>query len=144
LRAEILRHGPGIRVTGEVADIRPLVAKNAVYVGPIHDGGGTRLKILDAMAQGIPLVATTMAVEGIGIRTAEHALIADDAAAFAQHVVEVFRKPEFGRRLADAAYDLVAGNYSWESIGHRLRSVYELARDALREGENESISKISI
>lgn len=129
-RSEILRHGSGINVCGEVEDIRPFVMKSAVYVCPIHEGGGTRLKILDAMAQGIPLVATNVAVEGIGVCDREHALLADDAAGFAEQVIEVFGNPEVGRRMADAAYGLVATNYGWESIGRRLRSVYESARGA--------------
>ena len=129
-RADLLRHGSGVEMTGEVEDIRPFVAKSAVYVCPIHEGGGTRLKILDAMAQGIPLVATTMAVEGIGIKADEHALLADDAIGFARLVIEVIRRPELGRKLAAAAYDLVAASYSWESIGIRLRSVYESTRKA--------------
>jgi glycosyltransferase involved in cell wall biosynthesis len=110
-----------VRFTGEVPDIRPLVASSAVFVCPIREGGGTRLKILNALAQGIPLVATTMAVEGIGVRHGVHALLADDEAGFASAAQRLFEDPSLARELARAGRLLVESRFSWNEIGRDLR-----------------------
>jgi glycosyltransferase involved in cell wall biosynthesis len=121
---EAAKRDPGLTFTGFVDDIRPHIARSAVYACPIFDGGGTRLKILDTLSQGIPLVATTMAVEGVGIEPGRHALLADDADGFAAAVGRLFDEPALGRRLALAGRELVERNFGWEAIGRRLRAVY--------------------
>ena len=121
---EAAKRDPGLTFTGFVDDIRPHIARSAVYACPIFDGGGTRLKILDTLSQGIPLVATTMAVEGVGIESGRHALLADDADSFAAAVGRLFDEPAQGRRLALAGRELVERDFGWEAIGRRLRAVY--------------------
>ncbi len=116
-----------VRVLGEVEDIRTHVRDCAVYVCPIHDGGGTRLKILDTLAQAMPLVATRMAVEGVGVEDGVHAVLADDAAGFASAVSRLFREPAQGAALGRAGRELVSRDFSWDRIGRDLRAVYAAA-----------------
>jgi glycosyltransferase involved in cell wall biosynthesis len=115
---------PALTFTGFLDDIRPTVARAAVYACPIFDGGGTRLKILDTLAQQVPLVATSMAVEGVGVHSERHALLADDADGFSAAVARLFDDPALGTRLAAAGRSLVEQRYGWDLIGARLREVY--------------------
>lgn len=119
------RNRPEIFATGEVEDIRPLVRRSAVYVCPIHEGGGTRLKVLDTMAQGVPMVATTMSVEGIPVQPGSHVLLADSPAEFSEAILRLFHDPELGRRLARSARELVEREFGWQAIGDRLRVAYQ-------------------
>ena len=89
--------------TGRVPDVRSLVAASAVSIAPIRAGGGTRLKILEAMAVGTPVVATSKAVEGLGLRHDEHALVADEPRAFADAVSRLLGDPKAAQRLAERA-----------------------------------------
>ena len=125
----IAEQTPGLSFTGFVDDIRPLIAASAVYACPIFDGGGTRLKILDALAQQIPLVATTMAVEGVGVVSGRHALLADTADEFADCVATIFSDPARGVEIASAGRRLVEQNFGWPSIGSRLVAAYRTAID---------------
>ena len=126
---------PALTVTGFLDDIRPTIARAAVYACPIFDGGGTRLKILDTLAQQVPLVATSMAVEGVGVHSEQHVLLADDADGFAAAVARLFDDPALGARLAAAGRSLVEQRFGWEGIGARLRDVY---RSVLATGPSPS------
>jgi glycosyltransferase involved in cell wall biosynthesis len=121
----VLESVSGVNFPGEVPDIRPIVSQSAVYVCPMLEGGGTRLKVLDALAQGIPLVATRMAVEGIPARDGHEALLADDARSFADAVCSLFESPAIGERLALCGRVLVESSFSWDVIGARLRGAYQ-------------------
>ena len=114
-----------IEVTGFVDDIRPLVRKAAVYVVPLRVGGGTRLKVLDAMASGKAIVSTSIGCEGIDVRGGEHLLIADSPEAFARTTVELLRSPERRAALGEAARRFVVSRYSWRMIVDRLIDTYE-------------------
>jgi len=124
---EFVENISGVTFPGEVPDIRPFVSRSAVYVCPMLEGGGTRLKILDALAQGIPLVATRVAVEGIPAQNGHEALLADDARSFADAVCSLFDDPPAGERLAYAGRALVETAFDWKAIGIRLRAAYEAA-----------------
>lgn len=115
---------PRIRVHGFVPDIRPYLARSAVYVVPIRVGGGTRLKILDAFAAGKAVVSTTIGAEGIDCVDGVHLRQADTPAAFASSVVELFSDPETRRSLEVNGRRLAEERYAWPVIGSRLRSLY--------------------
>ncbi|HTP07091.1 MAG TPA: glycosyltransferase family 4 protein [Anaerolineae bacterium] len=115
----------GVTFTGFVDDIRPIVGGSAVCIVPILEGGGTRLKILEAMALGTPVVSTTKGAEGIEARHGEHLLLADDAVSFAECTVSVMRDPELRRRLASNARRLVEERYDWQKIGQRFAGLIE-------------------
>jgi glycosyltransferase involved in cell wall biosynthesis len=95
-------------------------------------GGGTRLKVVEALAMGRPLVSTTLGCEGIEVRTGEHLLVADDAAGFAAAVLRLFEDPCRGEVLAHAGRALMVEKYSWERSAQRLEVLYE---EVLSQGQ---------
>jgi glycosyltransferase involved in cell wall biosynthesis len=111
-------------VTGKVADVRPHISRAAVYVVPLRMGGGTRLKVLEALAMRKPVVTTSVGCEGIDVRHNDSVLIADDPASFASSVVELLRNREAAARLKEVGYHLVRLNYSWSAIGEKLEEAY--------------------
>jgi glycosyltransferase involved in cell wall biosynthesis len=113
----------GVECTGFVDDLRPLLCGARLAVAPIFTGGGTRLKILEAMAAGTPVVATRKGAEGIEASPGEELLLADDAATFAAHVVALLGDAALRARLSHAARRLVAERYDWERIGPRFESL---------------------
>jgi sugar transferase (PEP-CTERM/EpsH1 system associated) len=102
-----------IEVTGTVADIRPFMQKATVYVVPLRIGGGTRLKIFEAMAMGQPVVSTTVGAEGLPVVSGEHAIIADGPRAFADAVLSLLRDSKRRQALGAAARKLVVEQYDW-------------------------------
>jgi glycosyltransferase involved in cell wall biosynthesis len=107
----------GIHVTGTVRDVRPAIAAGAVYVVPLRAGGGTRLKIFEALAMARAVVSTTVGAEGLGITPGRHFVVADDPPAFAREVVSLLRDPERRRSLGTTGRALVETCYSWPTIG---------------------------
>ncbi len=114
----------GVIVTGYVADLDPIFRQSALTVVPVHSGSGMRVKILEAFARGIPVVSTTIGVEGIEARAGEHLLVADDPAEFARAVIRVLRDRDEGARLAKAGRQLVETRYDWRSTLSGLDDVY--------------------
>jgi len=118
---------PRITVTGFVDDIRPYVSQAAVYVVPLRVGGGTRLKVLDAMASGKALVSTAIGCEGIAVRPGEHLLVADTPEAMAASTIALLNDPARRQTLGAAARRLVEQRYAWRVVGGQLLEAY---RDA--------------
>lgn len=119
----------GVTRTGYVDDVRPLVARSWVSLAPLRIGGGTRLKILEAMALRTPVVATSKGAEGLDVQNGEHLLIADTPQAFADAVICLLKDPALRRRLTDNAYQLVREKYDWAVIMPRfLHLVEQVAR----------------
>ena len=110
----------GITVTGRVDDVRPYVQGAAVYVVPLRIGGGTRLKIFEAMAMGKAVVSTTVGAEGLPVENGEHLLLADEPHLFARAVVRLFRDLERRRALEAAARKLVVARYDWSAVAGEL------------------------
>lgn len=121
--------GPGVRLLGEVPDIRPYVSSAAAVVVPIRIGGGTRLKVLEAMAMGKPIVSTAAGCEGVSVDDGEHLLIADSAPAFASRIFEVFENASLRDALAQNGRRLVESRYSWELAGARLEALHRQISD---------------
>jgi polysaccharide biosynthesis protein PslH len=115
LRAAAERAG-GVTVTGTVDDVRPFIAEGSVYVVPLRAGGGTRLKIFEALAMAKPVVSTIVGAEGLGIGPGRHYVSADDPAPFAAAVVSLLRDTERRRQLGAAGRRLVETCYSWPTI----------------------------
>jgi glycosyltransferase involved in cell wall biosynthesis len=112
----------GVRVTGTVDDVRPYVAEAAVYVVPLRVGGGTRLKIFEALAMGKAVVSTTVGAEGLPLVPGEHFLRADAPAEFARAVVVLLRNPERRRALGSAGRRLVEERYSWPQVAREFEA----------------------
>lgn len=106
----------GVRVTGTVDDVRPYLAEATVYVVPLRVGGGTRLKIFEALAMGKAVVATTVGAEGLPLVPDQHFLQADDPGAFAHAVVSLLREPVRRKALGRAGRRLVEERYSWPQV----------------------------
>ena len=120
-----LRHHPAVTLTGYVNDIRPVVRRAAVCVVPLRQGGGTRLKILEAMALGVPVVATPCGAEGIDGVDSEHLLIADAPADFARATVRLMEDAALRARLAVGGRRLVEECYGWHAIGAHLAQILQ-------------------
>jgi glycosyltransferase involved in cell wall biosynthesis len=114
-------------VTGYVDDIRPYVRAAAVYVVPLRVGGGTRLKVLDAMAMGKAMVSTSIGCEGIDVRPGEHLLTADDPGSFAAATLSLLEDRARRQALGRAARQRVEQLYAWNVVGNQLLDAYAQA-----------------
>jgi glycosyltransferase involved in cell wall biosynthesis len=114
-----------VEVLGFVDDIRPFFAASTAMICPIRDGGGTRIKILDALAQAKPIVSTSIGCEGIQVTPGRDVLIADDPEAFAHQIGRVFDDPALRASLARHARRLAEDVYSWTRLGGKLTALYE-------------------
>jgi len=115
----------GVRVTGAVDDIRPYVADGSVYVEPLRVGGGTRLKIFEALAMGKAVVSTTVGAEGLSLVPGEHLLVADEPAQFARAVVTLLRDEGRRRALGTAGRRLVEQRYGWPQVTREFEGYLE-------------------
>ena len=106
----------GIEVTGRVDDVRPHIARGAVYVVPLRIGGGTRLKIFEAMSMGKAVVSTTVGAEGLPVTPGRDIVIADEPARFAQSVVHLIRDAAARRHIESAARRVVVERYDWSAV----------------------------
>jgi len=117
----------GVEVVGAVPDMRPYYHRHRVLAVPLRAGSGTRLKLFEAFAAGIPAVSTTLGAEGIACRDRTHLLLADDPESFAAALLELLEDDDLHRRLADAALELVAARYDWSAAARvNLEGVREL------------------
>jgi glycosyltransferase involved in cell wall biosynthesis len=115
----------GVRLTGNVRDIRTEVSGAEICVAPLRTGGGTRLKILEAMALGTPVVATSKGAEGIRAVPGEHILVGDSPHELSAHVVRVMSDPHLRLRLSGNARRLVESLYDWDAIGMSYAGLIE-------------------
>jgi len=110
---------------GFVQDVRPFMEESAVFVVPLRIGGGTRLKILNAMAMRGSVVSTTIGAEGLDVTDGENILLADDPLLFADHVVTLLDSQTYNYRIGSKARELIKEVYDWNIIGKQLRNLYE-------------------
>jgi sugar transferase (PEP-CTERM/EpsH1 system associated) len=118
---------PGVEVTGRVDDVRDYIGRAAVYVVPIRIGGGTRLKIFEAMGMGKAVVSTTIGAEGLPVTHGKDVLIADAPDAFASVVVSLLRDPARRVHLERSARELVVTHYDWSAVAGQLEAALESA-----------------
>lgn len=116
---------PGVMLTENVVDVRPMYEQADVCIVPLQAGGGTRLKILEAMALGRPVVSTTVGAEGLAVVDGEHVLLADTPELFARQVARLLNEPELRTRLVENARRLVETHYDWATLGKRLEGIYK-------------------
>jgi glycosyltransferase involved in cell wall biosynthesis len=113
----------GVEFTGYLDDIRPTVGSSWVCVVPLREGGGTRLKILEAMALGTPVVSTSKGAEGLEVTHGENILVADDPAEFARHTLAVLKDQQLRSRLSANARRLVETKYDWNMSGAKFEAL---------------------
>jgi sugar transferase (PEP-CTERM/EpsH1 system associated) len=124
---------PNIQLTGWVEDVRPYVAQRAVYIVPLRIGGGTRLKIFEAMSMAKAVVSTSIGAEGLPVRNGEHLLIADDPASFADNTLRLLGSASERAQIGRAARHLVQENYSWATVAKGFAQVLENVVSRARE-----------
>jgi sugar transferase (PEP-CTERM/EpsH1 system associated) len=131
-RAEVKRlEGNGVHVTGRVEDVCPFYQRSTVSVVPLRAGSGTRLKILEAMALGRPVVSTSIGCEGLDVSDGQHLLVADTPEEFAEKTRRLLTEPALRRTIKEKARELVTERFDWNAIARDLMDVY--ARVAARE-----------
>lgn len=116
---------PGIEVTGTVEDVRPYYREALLSVVPLAIGGGSRLKILEAMAAGVPVVSTTLGAEGLEVQHDKNILITDTNEKMIEAITKIIDSEEQRNRLRDAGRALVVGRYDWASVGASLFEHYD-------------------
>jgi glycosyltransferase involved in cell wall biosynthesis len=116
--------GHRVELTGFVPDLRPHLAEAAVVVVPLRIGGGTRLKIVEAMAMGKAIVSTSLGAEGIEATPGSDLLIEDQPAAFADAVIRLLTDPDAAARMGRSARELAVERYSWSGAALTLERFY--------------------
>ncbi|MFI5253713.1 MAG: glycosyltransferase [Bacteroidota bacterium] len=130
------RASENIIVTGFVDDVRPYVWRSKAFVVPLRMGGGTRLKVVEAMAMKKPVISTSIGCEGIEVQSGKNILIADKPAKFAQNVIDVLRDKTHHREIAENGHKLAISHYDWSIIGETMET--ELERFYKRHTEHLS------
>ncbi len=125
-----LRDLPGVTLTGYVDDVRPYLAGATVYVAPLRVGGGTRLKLLEAMVMSLPIVSTTVGAEGFPVVNGQEVVLADEPEMFARAVLDLLAHPTHRAKLAAAGQAFAQANYGWDTLVPQLERVYHDRRPA--------------
>ena len=124
-----------VTLTGFVDDVHPLLAQSWISLAPLMTGGGTRLKILEAMASGVPVVSTTKGAEGLDVEPDVHLLVADDPAGFAQAIVRLCNDDDLRTRITNCAFALVRDQYTWSSRIDQFLALVERTSQAEKRNE---------
>jgi len=110
----VLKRCPEITIVGRVDDVRPYMSQHCVFIVPLRIGGGTRIKVFEAMAMGKAIVSTSIGTEGLPLVNGEYVLLADTPPSFAEAVIRLLKNDRDRRRLEMAARTFVEKNCSWE------------------------------
>ena len=121
----LLKKCPEIRAAGWVPDVRPYVHQAAVYVIPLRVGGGTRIKLFEAMAMGKAIVSTRVGAEGLPVTHGENIILADEPAEFADQVIDLLTRDSERRRLEEEARRFVVANFSWKKAAGAFAAICE-------------------
>jgi len=115
-------HDPehGLVVTGTVDDVRPYLERASVFVVPLRVGGGTRLKLFEGLATGIPTVSTTIGAEGLPLTDGVHLRIADEPSTIASAILSLMRDPVAATRMGETAAQYVRGTFGWDGIAQQF------------------------
>lgn len=105
-----------VEVTGRVPDVRPYMERASVFIVPMRVGGGTRLKIYEAMSMGLPVVSTTIGAEGLPVADGTHVWLRDDADSFADVLVRAIENPHEAQRVATGGEALVRSRFGWDGV----------------------------
>lgn len=124
--------GPGVEITGFVPDLDPLYARADVVVVPLRQGGGTRIKLLEAFAHRVPVVASHAAAAGLEVRSGRHLLIADDPGAAGMAIETLLTTQPLAAQLVEEAYRLVRRRYCMDAVAPEVRAFFARAADRAR------------
>ncbi len=115
---------PGVELHADVPDVRPFLAQSGMMVVPLRIGGGSRLKILEAMAAGLPVVSTRVGAEGLDLVPGEHYIPADEPERIAAELLACIRDPRPARAMAGSSRAFVLNRYDWDTLADRLERVW--------------------
>jgi glycosyltransferase involved in cell wall biosynthesis len=144
---DAVRSRLGIELHADVPDVVPYLRRAGTLVVPLRIGGGSRLKILEALSTGLPVVSTTVGAEGLRLTPGEHVTLADSGDAFAAAAVDAIRRPEAAREQASRGRARVLAEYDWGGLADRLGEVWKTAArkpDALPRRNRPSGSHIPL
>ena len=117
--------GPGVEFTGRVPEMAPYFARATGVLVPLLSGAGTKLKVLDGLSSGRPVVSTSVGVEGIAAEHGRHLLVADGAEAFADAVTKVLADAALRTRLGTEGRALAEQRYDWRVLSARFEEILE-------------------
>jgi polysaccharide biosynthesis protein PslH len=123
-RLQALRRLPGVELVGTVSDLEEHYRRSDLVVVPVRGGGGTRIKLLEALAHARPMVTTAVGAEGIAVEHGRHVLMADEPADFAAACLRVLHDPALARTLAEQGRNLVAARYAFAAVAPPLLDLY--------------------
>lgn len=130
---ELSKKDPSIAVTGRVPDVRPFMEKASVYVVPIRIGGGTRLKIYEAMAMSLPVVSTAIGAEGLPVKDGEEILLRDAPHEFAEAVVQLLKDKNLAQKIGSQAAKTVREKFGWPQVADDFAGLCEKAIERYRQ-----------
>jgi polysaccharide biosynthesis protein PslH len=139
LRRLVARHR-SVELIGEVADVRPHLARAGVVVVPLRIGGGSRLKILEALAAGKAVISTSIGAEGLELTAGEHFQLADTPSQFARRTAALISSEEERRRLGENGRRFVSKHYGWDGIAAKLESAWFKAFSGVPLGDSDLVS----
>ncbi|MDP2128922.1 MAG: glycosyltransferase family 4 protein [Pseudohongiella sp.] len=142
--SELLRttaQNHAVEVTGTVSDIRPWLVSAELYIVPLRIGGGTRLKIYEALAMGLPVISSTIGAEGLDLQEGTHIVRADTAQAFAAQILHLLENPGLREQLGKNGRDLVVEKYSWSRIARNFE--FQCRAAALQHEPGPSYKEIT-
>jgi polysaccharide biosynthesis protein PslH len=113
----------GIEVTGTVPDVRPYLWNSQVSILPLRIGGGTRMKVYEAMAAGLPVVSTSVGIEGLACQPGRDLLIGDSPEEFAERCISLFDDPNLRNNISKSGFRLVDEHCSWEVVSRQFETV---------------------
>src|SRR5262249_13565109 len=117
-----------------VPDVRPYLLHAGIMVVPLEVGGGSRLKILEALATGLPVVSTTVGAEGLELEPGRHLVAADTPDALADALVDSIRNPEAARAIAEEGRRVVLERYDWGALADKLERAWTECAESVRPG----------
>jgi polysaccharide biosynthesis protein PslH len=115
---------PGVELHANVADVRPHLARCGVMAVPLRIGGGSRLKILEALASGLPVVSTAIGAEGLHLEPGRHLTVVQGVDEMAESLVRAIRQPEEAREIAECGRRRVLERYDWDALADQLEQVW--------------------
>ena len=142
LLERVAKKSPNVEYTGYVDDVRSYVAQASVFIAPLRSGSGTKIKVLNAMSQGKPVVTTSIGAEGIEAKSDEEIIVADDPQEFAEKTIYLLQHPKVAEQIGLRARKVIEEKYDWKVINAKIRQVYdELGKESTVENKYEVTHK---
>jgi len=118
------KHNKNVSAVGYVEDIRPYVSSSSIFIAPMLSGGGTKLKVLNAMSMGKPVVTTNVGAEGIDLQNGENIVIADNPEDYANGIIDLLKSPTLASKIGQNGRKLILRKYDWNVIGKKQLELY--------------------